>query len=342
MTMHITELNDSTMQAWDSFVSQCPGATFFHRAGWKTVLQNAFRHRTHYLMALENDAVTGVLPLAELRSNLFGHHLVSTPFCVYGGVAASTEAAERELTKHACLLAEQLRVQDLELRSLTRKQLNWPEKDLYVTFRKQIEADDELNMKAIPRKQRAMVRKGVEAGLTGEVTDEVDRLYSIYAESVRNLGTPVFSKRYFETLRDVFGKDCEVSIVRNGDDDIAGVMSFYFRDEVLPYYAGSRPVARDLKGNDFMYWDLMRRATVRGARMFDFGRSKVGTGPYSFKRNWGFDPTPLHYQYHLVTARDMPRVDPTNPKYRHFIELWKRLPLAVSNRLGPPLARNLG
>lgn len=187
-----------------------------------------------------------------------------------------------------------------------------------------------------------MVRKGIEAGLTGTLDQTTDRLYRIYSESVRNLGTPVFSNRYFRVLQSVFGDACEILVIRHNDTDIAGVMSFYFRDEVLPYYGGSLPTARDLKGNDFMYWDLMCKASQRGARLFDYGRSKIDTGPYNFKKNWGFEPTPLHYEHHLVKAKEVPKVDPTNPKYRHFIELWKRLPLPVANTIGPVLARNLG
>jgi FemAB-related protein (PEP-CTERM system-associated) len=197
-------------------------------------------------------------------------------------------------------------------------------------------------MKAIPRKQRAMVRKGIEAGLQSRQRDDLDTFFQIYAESVRNLGTPVFPRRYFRLLRDTFAGDCEISVIDHQGQDIAAVMSFYFRDEVLPYYGGSRPVARGLKGNDFMYWDLMRRAAERGVRIFDYGRSKQGSGSFSFKKNWGFVAQPLYYEYHLVKAREVPEVNPNNPRYRYFIEAWKHLPLPVANTLGPLLARNLG
>jgi len=187
-----------------------------------------------------------------------------------------------------------------------------------------------------------MVRKGIKAGLQGEVDSGVERFYAVYAESLRNLGTPVFSRRYLEILQDVFGDACEVLMVLHQGQDVAGVMSFYFRDQVLPYYGGSRPAARQLKGNDFMYWELMRRAAEKGVRLFDYGRSKVGTGSYSFKKNWGFEPEPLHYEYYLVGADQVPQLNPNNPKYRYFIELWKRLPLPLANALGPYLAKSLG
>ncbi|MEJ2530068.1 MAG: FemAB family PEP-CTERM system-associated protein, partial [Gammaproteobacteria bacterium] len=192
------------------------------------------------------------------------------------------------------------------------------------------------------RKQRAMVRKGVNAGLQGEVDSGWQRLFRVYSESVRNLGTPVFPAKYFRILREEFGDDCGVLMVTHAGQDVAGVMSFYFRDQVLPYYGGSVPAARSLKANDFMYWDLMRRSGEQGIRVFDYGRSKVGTGSYSFKKNWGFEPQPLYYEYHLVKSSSIPEINPMNPKYQMFIKLWKKLPLAVANAVGPMLSRNLG
>lgn len=327
---------------WDAFVAACPQATFFHLAGWRRTVEEGLGHRTHFLLAERGGAVVGVLPLAHVRSRLFGNALISLPGCVYGGVAAADEGARRALTESACRLAEELRVDALEMRNRQPREPDWPRKDLYVTFRKTISADPDANLKAIPRKQRAMVRKGIDAGLCGRTIDRVDPFYAIYAESVRNLGTPVFPRRYFRVLHEVFGDACEIALVSHGGADVAGVMSFYFRDEVLPYYGGSRPAARDLKGNDFMYWDLMCRAAARGARLFDYGRSKQGTGSYSFKKNWGFEAEPLAYEYHLVRAGSVPEVNPNNPKYRYFIAAWKRLPLRVANAVGPLLARNLG
>jgi len=120
------------------------------------------------------------------------------------------------------------------------------------------------------------------------------------------------------------------------------VLSFYFRDEVLPYYAGDAEAARDLAANDFKYWELMRRAVARGCTLFDYGRSKLDTGSYSFKKNWGFEPEPLAYEYALLTRSDVPQNNPLNPKYRMFIAMWKRLPRPVANALGPHIVRNLG
>jgi FemAB-related protein (PEP-CTERM system-associated) len=342
MALKIRHLTDAKYDEWDAFVFANSGATFFHRAGWKTVLERSFGHKTCFLYAEREGQIQGILPLGHIKSALFGNNLVSAPFCVYGGVVATSREVEDKLYESACSLARDLKVDALEMRSRVPTGRGWPTKNLYVTFRKSIDPDSEVNMKAIPRKQRAMVRKGIQAGLKSEWDDGWERVYRTYSESVRNLGTPVFPAKFFRTLRDVFENDCRVLMVRYGDKDVAGVMSFYFKDEVLPYYGGSIPLARSVKGNDFMYWEMIRRSGEEGIRVFDYGRSKEGTGSYSFKKNWGFTPEPLFYEYHLVGADKIPEINPMNPKYQLFINAWKKLPLPIANRLGPILAKNLG
>jgi FemAB-related protein (PEP-CTERM system-associated) len=338
----VRSLADAERAAWDSFVAAAPGGTFFHLSGWRDVIERVGGHRTHYLCASRNGTITGVLPLAEVKSALFGHSLVSTPFCVYGGAVAATERDRVALEQHARALAERLNVDYLELRNIEASAGSWESKELYVTFRKTIVADDDANMKAVPRKQRAMIRKGIEAGLTSNVDRDVDRFYDMYAISVRNLGTPVLAKRFFAALLDQFGEAVDILTVTQGRKPVSSVLSFYFRDEVLPYYGGGIVAARDVKANDFMYWELMRHAVKRGVALFDFGRSKVGTGSYRFKTHWGFEPQALKYQYHLVRSLRVPDLSPLNPKYRAMIATWKRLPVPITRIIGPWVARYLG
>jgi FemAB-related protein (PEP-CTERM system-associated) len=273
---------------------------------------------------------------------LFGNSLVSTPFCVYGGVVATTEAARLALQTAAADLATRLKVDYLELRNRKPCNPNWQARDLYVTFRKVMDPDPEKNLLAIPRKQRRMVRQGMKAGLISEIDDDVERFYEIYAISMRNLGTPVFSRKYFRVLKEIFGPDCEVLTVSQAKCAVSSVMSFYFRDEVLPYYGGGTRDARPLAANDFMYWELMRRACGRGISVFDYGRSKKGTGSYSFKKNWGFEPTPLHYEDLLINTHTVPDVSPLNPKYRILIRAWRLMPFRLTKVIGPIIARALG
>ncbi len=330
-------------ERWDAFVGRCPEATFFHRIGWRGILEDDFRHRTHYRLAERGGEIAGVLPLAEVKSRLFGHALVSLPFCVYGGPASSDAAAERALVDAAVELARTLGVEHLELRNRVPKCPGWPRQDLYVTFRRELAADAEANLLAVPRKQRAMVRKGIRNGLRAETDSSVDRFFALYADNMHRHGTPPFAKAYFARLREVFGDDCEVLVVTTAEGrPVSGVMSFRFRDEVLPYYAGDTAEARELAANDFKYWEVMRRACERGARVFDYGRSKRGTGSFDFKKNWGFEPGPLSYEFNLLRRATIPQNNPLNPRYRAMIGLWQRLPIGVANALGPHIVRNLG
>jgi len=328
---------------WDAFVAACPQATFFHRAGWQIVIAEVFRHRTHYLFAEQDGAIAGVLPLAHVNSLLFGNALVSLPFAVYGGVAAVNDAAACALEDEAQVLARRLGVDHLELRNVRPRHADWPAQDLYVTFRKAILPDDEANLLAIPRKQRAMVRKGIKNELRAEIDADARRFFALYADNVHRHGTPAMPRAYFEALLTTFGADAEIlTVVAPDGRPLSSVLSFYFRDEVLPYYAGDDEAARDLAANDFKYWELMRRARARGLAVFDYGRSKQGTGSYAFKKHWGFEPTPLHYEYRLYGRDSVPQNNPSNAKFRLFIEGWRRLPIGVANWLGPHIVRNLG
>lgn len=332
----------SDVQRWDAFVFNCPSASFFHRAGWQSVIESAFGHRTWFYYAQSQGEIVGVLPLAEIKSALFGHSLSSLPFCVYGGIATANEQARLALNQAAVALAKKLKVGHLEYRNIDAQNSDWLSKDLYVTFRKEIDPDEETNMLAIPRKQRAMVRKGIKAGLSSEIDQNIDRFFYAYSSSVHHLGTPVFSKKFFRLLRETFADDCEIMTIVMDGRTIASVMSFYFRDQVLPYYGGGTSEARALAGNDFMYWELMRRACARGYKIFDFGRSKLGTGAFDFKKNWGFEAQALHYEYMLQESKAVPENNPLNPKYRLFIKLWQRMPISIANLIGPHIVKNLG
>lgn len=341
--MRIKELEQSNYALWDEFVQKHPAATFFHLAGWKTVLEKAFGHKTVFLYVEEDEKIQGILPLGQVKSLLFGNSLISLPFCVSGGIVAENAEAKAALENAAIERANQLNVDYLEMRYEKSVNEDWLSKsDLYVSFKKEIDPDPEQNLLNIPRKQRAMVRKGIKADLMSEWDAGVDRLHDAYSQSVHALGTPVFSKHYFQVLKDVFADNCSVLTITNNGELVGSVMSFYFRDQVLPYYGGGTAAARSCKGNDFMYWELMRRSCEQGIKLFDYGRSKVGTGAYSFKKNWGFEPVPLHYEYHLVKSSELPNISPTNPKYKMFIDVWKKMPLWMTRMVGPHIVKYTG
>jgi len=327
---------------WQRWLETRPDATIFHDWAWRRVLSEAFGHRPHYLIVRRDGHVVGVLPLVEVKTLIFGHSLVSLPFCPYAGPLAEDRAAHDALDERAEAIGREQGVHFIEYRSLHESHRNWPRQDLYVTFRKPIVADADANLAAVPRKQRAMVRKGIRNALTSD-TGDLDAFYELFADNVHRHGTPAHHKRFFALLLEAFGEQGEVLVVRDAQHQpLSAVLSLYYRDEVLPMHAGDAPRARDLAANDFKYFELMRRAGARGCRLFDYGRSKRGTGPFHFKKNWGFEPTPLTYEYLLLRRNTVPQNNPLNPRYRLVIATWRRLPKWFVRALGPHLVRGLG
>ncbi|MDX9710099.1 MAG: FemAB family PEP-CTERM system-associated protein [Trichloromonas sp.] len=340
--MNIRLATDADRHSWDAYVLNHPDGSVFHLDKWRQAIERAFGHPSHALIAEEGGRVAGLLPLGEIKSRLFGHYLVSAPFAELGGPLADTPETARELLETAAQIGRQRNCAYVELRN--RQPLDGlPTKDLYVNFSKAILPEVEANLAAIPRKSRAAVRKGIEEGLTAAFGhDQFDAFYEVMAQSYHQLGTPIFAKGFFRAFLEIFGDDAEVMVVRERTGvPVACVLTFYFKDRVMPYYAGSLWEYRRLCPNDFKYWELMKRACERGCKVFDYGRSKIDTGSFSFKKHWGFEPTPLAYQYQLLSAEEMPNLSPANPKYQRKIELWRKMPLALTKLVGPPLARYL-
>jgi FemAB-related protein (PEP-CTERM system-associated) len=264
------------------------------------------------------------------------------PYGVYGGISAATDTARVALLEAARGLARRRGAGYLELRHTRDQGLGLPQKSLYVTFQKAISSDENTNLEAIPRKQRRMVRIGAKHGLRTETgAEHLDRFYEIYAENLWRLGSPVFPRALFRALIAAFDKECQLLTIWDGTRMVAGVLTLFYEDRVLPYYGAALRDARDLAPNDFMYWELMRYAAATGFRVFDFGRSRIGTGSYDFKRHWGFEPTPLPYQYALVRSKLIPNLSPSNPKFQRAVRMWQRLPLAVTKLLGPRIVHYL-
>jgi FemAB-related protein (PEP-CTERM system-associated) len=335
--------NAAQRDSWDAYVNARGEATAFHRSAWGRAIHASMGHGLHYLAAYHASRIVGILPLIHVKSRLFGNSLSSLSFAVYGGPVADTADVHAALDAAAWDLAQKLGISALEYRHEKRSRPDWTCKsETYATFRKPLLTTRDDNLKAIPRKQRAEVRKAMDKGLTVSIEKTADAHYRVYSESVRNLGTPVFPKTLFEALLRYYGPDADVLTVSKDGTPAASVLSLYHRGEVLPYYGGGTAEARDLRANDHMYFELMNHAVARGCTSFDFGRSKFGTGAFAFKKNWGFEPTPLCYEYRLAEGATMPDLNPNNPKYKLMVDTWQKLPLPVANWLGPKIARSLG
>jgi FemAB-related protein (PEP-CTERM system-associated) len=322
-----------------AFIASHPGAQLFHRPEWNLAVEKGCRQRSHYLVAEKEDGdIAGLLPLTEMRSPFFGSALVSAGFGVGGGIIGG---AGDLLADSAWTLAQRLGCSSVELRG-GQVPAGWQRKEgVYANFERELPKDDEAILKAIPRKQRAEVRRaqtfGLEVGV-GSAPADLDAHYQVYSESVRNLGTPVFPRSLFAAMIESFDSDADILTIRRAGEPVASVLSLYHRDTVYPYWGGGTWEARNLRANELLYFELMRHAAARGCSRFDFGRSKVGTGAYSYKKNWGFEPEPLIY----AVKGEARETNPLSPKYRLQVALWQKLPLWLANRLGPPIARGLG
>lgn len=322
-----------------AFVAATPGGTPFHLPAWSRAVATGCGQSARYLIAERADgAIAGVLPLTAMRSPLFGAALVSTGFGVDGGVLGD---AVDPLAAGAWDLAQRLGCPGVELRGGPAP-IGWTTDDTsYLGFARDLAADDETELKAIPRKQRAEVRRSLGFDLevvTGTSPAMLAEHYRVYAESVRNLGTPVFPAALFRAV--VAMMDADVLTVRHRGRAVASVLSLYHAGTVYPYWGGGTQAARGLRANDRMYFALMGHARARGCTRFDFGRSKTDTGAAAFKKNWGFVGVPRRYA--TRSAGPVRAVNPLNPKYALMVRTWKRLPLPVANLLGPWISRGLG
>lgn len=339
----ISQLDGSRDDAWDNYARNHAQGTFFHLSAWQAVIKESFGHSPYFLKAEVDNEIVGILPLVEVKSLLFGHSLISTPFCVYGGVIAENDHVTRQLEQAAIELAEQLQVDHLELRYREQQDNGMLEKQAHATFGWELGDDEEKILAGVKKKQRAVIRHALKNDLSYQVTNDVASFYQTFSTSYRNLGTPVFSKNYFYSLQKHFGDDIDIVEVKDDSQTTtAAVMNFYFNGQVLPYYGGGTAIARQQKSMDFMYYRLMCSAKEKGCHWFDFGRSKNDSGPYKYKKTWGMEPQPLYYYYHLVKAKELPNLSPNNPKYQYFIKLWQKLPLWLSQTIGPFLAKDLG
>lgn len=346
-SLTVRAYRSSDAPAWDEFVQNSLSGTFCHLTGWTRVMERVWNHPLHHLLVEDQGAIKGVLPLFHIESRLFGSMLISTPNGVYGGIAADNPEAKKALLSEAKNLAARLQVDFLELRhAFEKEEINDPElhrKDLYYAFEHPLTIDEDALMKSFPRDVRTMIRKGGKNELTSQLGREelLDEFYEVYATSVRNLGTPVFPKRLFAEFLREFPHHSDILLIRQGEKVAGGVLSFYFRETVMPYYGGAYVEFYRAGINNFMYWELMRSAAARGFTRFDFGRSKAGTGAYEFKRGWGMQMNALPYQFFLVRAKELPNLNPTNPKFEMMINAWKRLPLGVTKVLGPMIVKYL-
>jgi FemAB-related protein (PEP-CTERM system-associated) len=337
--------NPRDSEAIEAFVAAHPDAQLFHRPQWSRAVEKGCGARAHYLLA-ENGSLRGLLPLSEVRSPIFGNSMVSAAFGVGGGILAEDAETAQALAEAGWALAEEKGCTGLELRGGTVPEGPWQlNGDVYANFAADLPRGDEAILLSIKKRQRAEVRRAQGFGLTfteGTGAAELDAHFRCYSASVRNHGTPIFPRALFQAMAAEFGEDAHIITAWKDGRPLSSVFSFFFKSVAMPYWGGGTAEAREWRANEASYYELMCRASRRGCTRIDFGRSKVGTGPYAFKKNWGLEPVPLVYATRTANGGAPRQINPLSPKYRLQVAAWKRLPLWLANVLGPPIARGLG
>jgi FemAB-related protein (PEP-CTERM system-associated) len=339
-----TTTEELDQPAWDAFVDRHPDATSYHLYRWKEVVETSFGHRTHYLAALDGDgAVRGVLPLVHMKSALFGNFLVSVPFVNYGGLLYESEGAGATLLAAAEALRREVGAEHVELRHLAAGMAGLPSSEHKVTMVLPLAEDAQSQWEGFNAKLRNQVRKAEKSGLNFTLggTELVDDFYRVFARNMRDLGTPVYGKRFFKSILKTLPERTAIAAVSLEGKVIAAGILYWYRGAMEMPWASSIADYKPLCPNNLLYWEAIRFALGKGCSRFDFGRSTPHEGTYNFKKQWGAEPLQLYWQYLLEPGKPLPEINPKNPKYQAAIRLWKHLPLPLTRLIGPGIVRNI-
>lgn len=338
----VTALGSAETRQWDDYVDRHPQAGLYHRVGWRGVIHSVFGHDSIYLIARKGEEIVGVLPLIRLKSRLFGDYLVSMPYFNYGGAVSDAPEVSQLLMDTAAAKARELGCSHAEFRD-TRPRAPWPVRTDKVSMELPLVSDAAALWASFSPKLRAQIRKPQKEGaefIRGG-SELLADFYAVFARNMRDLGTPVYPKKFFGEILDRFPRQANIVLVRHKQRAVAAGFLLGYRDRLEIPWASSLREFNSLGVNMLLYAETLRMAVEQGYRVFDFGRSSVGSGTYKFKKQWGASERQLFWHYWLADGGQLPRLNPGNPKYRLAISLWRRLPLFVANRLGPCIVKNL-
>jgi FemAB-related protein (PEP-CTERM system-associated) len=338
------ELYSEGGESWDAFVAFHPDSTNYHLYGWRDVIEKSFGHRVFYLVARNgNNEIRGILPLAYMKSGIFGNFLVSLPFFNYGGILCNDDETGKALLDETGKILGEMGADHVELRHLGDPVQGLATKEHKVTMIMDLEPDEEAQWKSLDAKVRNQVRKAEKSGLkivSGHL-ELLNGFYKVFCRNMRDLGTPVYGRKFFQNVLETFPDTTRIISVMLGDKTVASGILAWFRDTLEVPWASSISDHKDKCPNNLLYWEAIRFAIRNGSAKFDFGRSTPGEGTYRFKKQWGAEPVQLYWQYLLKDGEKIPELNTKNPKYELAIKIWQRLPLAVTNILGPRIVRNI-
>ncbi|WP_233148528.1 FemAB family XrtA/PEP-CTERM system-associated protein [Rhodopirellula sp. MGV] len=315
-----------------------------HEKRWIDAIAQGLNHKSYLIQSKSDGVPQGLLPLLLVKGPIFGKFLVSLPYINTGGVWAENETVANDLVGAACDLADELDVKYLELRhevSCPHSRLNFERTDK-VHMRLSLPATDEELDKSFKSKVRSQIKKSGTYGTTVHFGSEelLPEFYEVFAHNMRDLGTPVFSKKLFRSILSEFGSDAELCVVRSESQAIAaGLLIHSHGVSEVPSASSLREFNRT-GANMWMYRHLLRQAIERGSHTFDFGRSSEDSGTYKFKAQWGATPHPATWQYY-VRKGDPNEMRPDAGGKKRLVETWMKLPVWLTKLIGPTIVRGI-
>lgn len=331
-------------ERWNNYVDKSLFSSLYHREEWKDILEKSFGHKAYYLLS-ENAVgeIDGILPLVHLKSFLFGSFLVSLPYFNYGGICANSPEVYSRLLEEGVALADNLNAKHIELREIRLLQSRLQMKSAKCTMLLNLPASSDELWNLLPSKLRSQVRKPQKEGLSIRMgrEEELDSFYRVFSANMRDLGTPVYSKSFFRNILTGFPNSASICSVYKEDVPVASGFLIGFKEKLEIPWASSLRTFNHHSPNMLLYWNVLKFACDRGYRSFDFGRSTPGEGTYRFKEQWGAQPLPLYWYYWVRNGASLPQLNPKNPKYKMAIQIWKKLPVGLTQVIGPSIVRNI-
>jgi len=343
--INIRQYTGNDKNKWDRYVREAQSSCLYHLIGWKEVIEKTFEHKTYYILA-ENEKreIIGILPLVHQKSILFGNFMISVPYFNYGGLCVENDEVRSQLLTEAIHIANRECANHIELRHTQHIENGLHEKTAKVSMRLELPGEPDDLWKNFPSKLRSQVKRPQKEGMYSTVgsENELDSFYSVFTVAMRDLGTPVYPKKFFKNILMTFPDMAYIQTVYTKDDIpiASGFLVGYKKLVEIPWAASLRSYNR-YSPNMLLYWESLKYACENGYSYFDFGRSTPGEGTYRFKKQWGAKPLQLYWHYWLKDGGTMPELNPNNPKYKMAIKIWQRLPLFLTNIIGPAIVKNL-
>ena len=342
-SIQLFDNSPNNQEAWNQYLQHGRNANFYQLFEWKSIIEREFGHKTFYLAATEDNTITGVLPLVLIRSRMFGKILCSMPFVNFGGPSADNELAENSLVDRACIITSEENADYLEIRGLHICSSLMPRSEHKISMTLALAEDPDVLWNNFKSKHRTNIRRVYKDNvrvISGHA-ELLDTFYDLMCHSWRALGTPIYRRSFFRSILDGFGDKIRIFVAYQGNTPVATAFNGHFDSTVEGMWAGTHPEFRNLQINYVLYWEMIKDACERGFLSYHLGRSTVESGGESFKKKWNAESRQLYWHYFMPNGKELPQLNTGNPRFQIAINIWRKLPLAVTRLLGPLISGSI-